>query len=388
MALPCKPPLDVVIIQNRETQFDAPLYSLIHSSAAFSLLVIYTAASGAQADQDAELGFAPRWDHLRSGAYPAFVLPSSTLPALVRLAWQLRRLRPSLVVICGYYPRSQLLLAVLLRALGLRIGLRSDNTLRHTQLAGLRGRLRRLVVGQVQRLFHTWHPVGEQAHAYLRTLSGSHRPTYRFAYAVDNDWFASESQRSRQQREAFLQSLDWPAQAFVVLGIMKWTDREDPLTLVEGFRRFAQREPLARLVLIGDGPLHQRVMAACRPLAGLVHCPGYVAYSQLPLWYGRADVFVHPAPDEPWGCSVNEALACGLPVLAAEGVGAATECLATFSCGSQFANQDPGELADQLQGLAAQADRAALQSAAVQAAECWHYRHSIEALSLALHPSN
>ena len=50
-------------------------------------------------------------------------------------------------------------------------------------------------------------------------------------------------------------------------------------------------------------------------------------YSQLPDWYGRADVFVHPAPDEPWGVSVTEALACGVPVIAAEGVGAASEMM-------------------------------------------------------------
>jgi glycosyltransferase involved in cell wall biosynthesis len=384
MALPCTPPLDLVIIQNKETQFDAPLYSLIHSSAPFSLLVIYTAASGAHANEDAELGFSPAWDHLQAGAYPSWLLPSPALPALLRLAWQLKRLQPSLVVICGYYPRSQLLLALLLRALGLRIGLRSDNTLRHTQLSGLRGRVRRLVVGRIQRLFHTWHPVGEQAHAYLHSLSGTHRPSYRFAYAVDNDWLARESELSRHRRIGFLQSLGWPAEAFVVLGIMKWTEREDPLTLVEAFRLLAQREPLARLVLIGDGPLRERVMAACRPLAGSVHCPGFVAYSQLPLWYGRADVFVHPAPDEPWGCSVNEALACGLPVLAAEGVGAATEILASSACGSLFANQEPAQLADQLLQLAEQHDRSSLRMRAKQAANHWHYDLTISAFESSL----
>ena len=384
MALPCKPPVDLVIIQNKETQFDAPLYSLIHRSAPFSLLVIYTAARIAEANEDAELGFAPAWDHLQNAAYPSWVLPHTGPLAIAQLAQQLHNLRPRLVVICGYYPRSQLWLALWLRALGMHIGLRSDNTLLHTQLTGLRGWLRRLVVGRIQRLFHTWHPVGEQAEAYLRTLSGTRRPSHRFAYAVDNDWFARESDRSRRQRAAFLQSLGWPAEAFVVLGIMKWTEREDPLTLVEAFRQLASRDPMARLVLIGEGPLRERVMEALRPLAGSVHAPGYLPYSQLPLWYGRADVFVHPAPDEPWGCSINEALACGLPVLAAEGVGAAAEMLMSSSCGSLFANHDAVQLADQLVQLAAQQDRTSVRTAARLAAARWHYGHTVEAFVHAL----
>jgi len=44
--------------------------------------------------------------------------------------------------------------------------------------------------------------------------------------------------------------------------------------------------------------------------------PGYVDYSNLALYYGSAQVFVHMPQQEPWGISVGEAMACGLPVAA------------------------------------------------------------------------
>ena len=150
----------LVIIQNRETQFDAPLYALIHQQQRFGLEVIYTTPASLNSECDDELGFAPRWDHLQGRPYPHRHLRSTSPLAIWRLARQLRRQRPQLVVICGYFPRCQLLLAILLRLMGQRIGLRSDNTLSHTTFHGLRGRLRRLGIGPIQRLFHTWHPVG------------------------------------------------------------------------------------------------------------------------------------------------------------------------------------------------------------------------------------
>ena len=179
----------LIVVQNRETQFDAPLYDLIWRQTDLSLTVIYTTTADASSTQDSELGFAPGWDHLAGRHYPHRFLQKTSPLAIWHLARSIRSEEPGLVVICGYFPRSQLLLAVFLRLLGQRIGLRSDNTLSHTTFHGLRGKFRRLCVGPVQRLFHTWHPVGDQALTYLRTHSGVNRPSYRFAYAVDNEWF-------------------------------------------------------------------------------------------------------------------------------------------------------------------------------------------------------
>jgi glycosyltransferase involved in cell wall biosynthesis len=227
--------------------------------------------------------------------------------------------------------------------------------------------------------------VGNQALAYLRELSGNDRPSYRFAYAVDNDWFASRSTVERSGRAQWLIDCGWPADAFVVLGIMKWTEREDPLTLVRAFGHLQCHCPRARLVLVGDGPLRGLVQQAIAPIAPLVHCPGFVPYSTLPQWYGYADVFVHPCPDEPWGVSVNEAMACGLPVLAAAGVGAGDELVEPGCNGLRFNNGDDLTLAKQLQQLADHPDHLrAMGTAARQTVASWSYEVSMAQLQQAL----
>jgi glycosyltransferase involved in cell wall biosynthesis len=42
---------------------------------------------------------------------------------------------------------------------------------------------------------------------------------------------------------------------------------------------------------------------------------------ELPRWYAFASAFVHPSLLEPWGLVVNEAAACGLPLLVSERAG-------------------------------------------------------------------
>lgn len=385
MAIPIDRP-SLVIVQNRETQFDAPLYALIHQQQRYRLEVIYTTPSRQGSETDAELGFAPQWNHIKRRAYPYRYLRNIGPLAILHLARQLRRQQPQLVVVCGYFPRCQLLLAVLLRLMGQRIGLRSDNTLTHTTFDGLRGKLRRLGIGPIQRLFDTWHPVGQQAHSYMRTLSGCERPSYRFAYAVDNDWFASAAADSRVERPILFSHLGWPEDSFVVLGILKWHPREDPLTLVRGFSLLHARCRRARLLLVGDGPLRETIHAELCPLGSVVYTPGYVAYNELPRWYAMADVFVHPSPDEPWGVSVNEAMACGLPVVAAEGVGSAHELIQRGVTGAVFANGDSLGLAEEL--IALEASPALCQSmgeSSIRAIDAWHYRHTINSFQHVIH---
>lgn len=376
-----------MIVQNRETQFDAPLYARISRDGQIDLTVLYSepAPGHGGAAEDPEIGRAPAWDHLEPGAYRTACSPRGGLGAALWMARRLRRLRPDLVIVAGYYPRSHLLLSLLLRAGGQPIGLRSDNTLQHTRFPGWRGRLRRRLIGWIQRLFTTWHPVGEQAEAYLRTLSGTTRPSFPFPYAVDSQWFAGCAAATRRHRAAFLSERGWPAEAFVVLGIMKWSEREDPLTLIEAFRQLAGGHSQARLILVGDGPLRPQVEASLAGLTDQVFCPGYAPYSSLPHWYGLADVFVHPAVDEPWGVSVNEALACGLPVVASTGVGAAAELLRPAGCGLEFPSGDAGALAAAIERLLQEpALRQRCAQAAREVAEAHDSAHAIDQFEAAL----
>jgi len=254
------------------------------------------------------------------------------------VAADIAAMNPDLIILCGYYPPLHASLARLLGKRGVRIGLRSDNTLQHSDFSGLKGLAKRMILPRCLRRYDTWHPVGSLARNYLETISGIQKPTFLFPYSVDVDWFARISDKFRRQRSELRQELGLADTDFVMLGIMKWHEREDPLTLLRAFARLHRNYPNARLILVGDGPLRDEVNKLTRKMKTAVVLPGYQPYSALPRFYALGDVFVHPAPDEPWGVSVQEAMACGVPVIVAEGVGAKVDLVEEGKTGFVFPN--------------------------------------------------
>jgi glycosyltransferase involved in cell wall biosynthesis len=107
-----------------------------------------------------------------------------------------------------------------------------------------------------------------------------------------------------------------------VLWIGRLMADKDPLTALDAFARAAERMPDARLwMAYGDAPLEAEVrarIAADPRLAARVRLLGRVPHARIPDLCSAADVFLSCSRREGSGYAVLEALACGLPVLAAD----------------------------------------------------------------------
>ena len=97
-------------------------------------------------------------------------------------------------------------------------------------------------------------------------------------------------------------------------------DREKNLEeLIATFdEHIAEGDPEATLTLIGAGHDHDNLKALAKRSrhADRIFFPGEVAHGSLVDWYAHADVFVYTSLSETFGNVVNEALWCGLPVVA------------------------------------------------------------------------
>lgn len=367
----------LTIVQNRPTQFDMPLYARMWDSDEWDLQVYYTDADDLQAS-DAELGRAPQWDHTSLLTDHGIYLTPAERKDLKGLVDRIALHRPAHVILSGYYPRLHARLVGPLKRRGLRIGLRSDNTLPHGDFDGLKGVAKRMLLPFWLSRYHCWHPVGSLARAYLEKLAVRQRPVFPFPYAVDVDWLDRESAEYRKQSVEHRRRLGLAIDDFVVLGIMKWHPREDPMTLLRAFSVLRKQKENMKLVLIGDGPLREEVNQLADEMNGSVILPGYQPYSQLPLFYAISDVFVHPAVNEPWGVSVQEAMACNLPVLVAEGVGARFDLLQEGVSGGTFVNGDFAALAGHLLELASDnRKRTSLAIAAAHSARRMDYNFTL-----------
>ena len=134
---------------------------------------------------------------------------------------------------------------------------------------------------------------------------------------------------------------------------------KDHATLLLAIAYVVRRRPdlrsVARLVLVGDGPLREAISAQSRTLdiADIVWLPG--ASNQVPELLQALDVFVLPSLNEGISNTVLEAMASGLPVLASA-VGGNVELVDDGVTGRLFRASDSEGLAGLLEHYLDDAD--------------------------------
>lgn len=375
------------IVLTHATQFDGPLFRFLAARGSFDLTIYYTRGEGqAFVSEDAELGTKSSWDIDVISGYQ-HVVCGEGWGGRLRFLRRIIADRPDLVIVCGYQPAFHLAVAFWVKLHGQAVGLRSDSILSYGQPGGAKGALKRWLLPKVMALYTTGHPTGSLAREYLIHFGFDEQSLFLFPYNVDNDWLGARALAATGSGEALRRSYGIPQDAFVVLGILKFVPREDPMTLLRGFVKLHEGFPRAHLVMVGDGSLRGEIEAAIRA-AGLqanVHLPGLLPYSQLPSHFVLADAFVHPARREQWGVSVNEAMACGAPVVAASTVGAGRDLIEEGVTGFIFEAGHPEALAGILAKLAeSEALRKMVAANAVGKIRAWSYAQTAREMEKAL----
>jgi glycosyltransferase involved in cell wall biosynthesis len=125
--------------------------------------------------------------------------------------------------------------------------------------------------------------------------------------------------------------------------------------LLEAVLKAAHAIPALRVRMLGRGPDRTRDFLRARVAVagqiGILDLPGDVAYHELPHELCRGHVFVLPTRNASGAESLLEAMACGLPVIACSGSGAA-EVVEPGANGLLVPPDDPNALAEALVALA------------------------------------
>ncbi|MBT9259937.1 MAG: glycosyltransferase [Clostridiales bacterium] len=110
-----------------------------------------------------------------------------------------------------------------------------------------------------------------------------------------------------------------PERTVTVLFVGRLSPDKGVDTLVEALDIALSEEPGLRARIAGDGPRALAVRRALAPhvAAGRVTLLGHVPWEAMPAEYRSADLLLFPSPTETQGLAVLEAMASGLPVVAA-----------------------------------------------------------------------
>jgi glycosyltransferase involved in cell wall biosynthesis len=165
----------------------------------------------------------------------------------------------------------------------------------------------------------------------------------------------------------------------VVLSVARLAPEKGHDTLVRAAA--AASEPRLVVALAGSGSEGERIARLAGELGvRLVLLPD-VPWERIVERYAIADVFALLSRHEPWGVVVNEAAACGLPLVLSDRVGAAYDLLEDGRNGLLVPVDDAAAAGDALRQLAADPElRRAMGSASREIVAGWGYEPSIERL--------
>jgi glycosyltransferase involved in cell wall biosynthesis len=166
---------------------------------------------------------------------------------------------------------------------------------------------------------------GKASFEYLKSLGSAEENIITAPNAVDNSFFATQAAKVKSQASQFRERLNLPSRFILFVG--RLVPEKGVFDLLEAYAKLgSDLQSEVGLVFAGDGvskkALEQRANQICR---GVVCFPGFAQREDLAGVYALADALVLPTHSDPWGLVVNEAMACGLPIIVSRVAGCAAD---------------------------------------------------------------
>lgn len=166
--------------------------------------------------------------------------------------------------------------------------------------------------------------VGENNKVYYRWVGLKEHQILFAPHAVDEARYVAKNVKHDEEAKQLLNSLNIPSQNIVFLYSGKFEYRKDLQTLINA--KILLNDMPCSLLLVGNGPDKDELIRLSKDDQN-IHFIDFVNQSKMPSIYKSADVFVLPSISETWGLGINEAMNCGLAIIASDKVGAAADLI-------------------------------------------------------------
>ncbi len=189
---------------------------------------------------------------------------------------------------------------------------------------------------------------GEQSREFAMRFGTSSQRALVLRHSIDVKHYVEESKKALRHRMATRSRLGLSGITFVYVGRL-WKGK-GLTVLLDAFHIMQQTfEDPTSLLVVGDGPEENSLRKKCEEL-GLrnVVFVGFKHKQEIPAYYAASDVFVFPTLGDPYGLVVNEAMACGLPVISSDAAGEIRERIEHGISGYIVPAGDPESLANKM----------------------------------------
>jgi glycosyltransferase involved in cell wall biosynthesis len=156
---------------------------------------------------------------------------------------------------------------------------------------------------------------GKSAFEYLRLLGSPAERIFTAPNAVDTTFFATQAEQVKREPAVFREKFGLPRRFILFVG--RLVRIKGVFDLLEAYAKLESglRSEVG-LVFAGDGVSREELVRQAKLVSPGTFCfPGFAQREDLAGLYALAETLVLPTHSEVWGLVVNEAMACGLPII-------------------------------------------------------------------------
>lgn len=349
------------ILATHPIQYHAPLFRELARREGVDLTV-YFCHRPTPAEQGEGFGVAFEWDlDLLSGYCHIFLKNVARHPTrgfwgydTPEIADTIRQEKFDFFIVHGWNNKACWQAFRACRGSGTRLGVRSDSQLPQGHI-GVDQKIKKIIKKLVYPLFigrfDLCLPYGQRSAEYFRYFGAKWIAIS--PHFVDNDLFYKEASQYAPDRPALRRQWLIPEQASCFLFCGKFQAMKRPLDSLKALQILIQREraPTAHLLMVGDGELREE----CEAFADRHNLPatfaGFLNQGEITKAYAAADCLLLPSDSETWGLVVNEAMACGLPVIVSDACGCVPDLIVEGETGYSSPCGDIEALAHRMRRL-------------------------------------
>jgi glycosyltransferase involved in cell wall biosynthesis len=337
-------PVRVLVVSEIPTPYRLPFFRRLAARPELDLTILFCAASQPDRPWELELEGVPH--EVLSGVPLTFRTRRNTFvyeinPGILR---RVRRREVDALVVGGYAVFAEQAAIALARAQRIPYLVHSESqflTQRRSVVRAVKKGVLPLVIGGAA----AGLAAGSAAARYLAHYGLDPARIRIVPNTIDVPEYAHLADEARRNAAEVRARLDVPERYHLFVGRLVEAKGLDDLLAARRLR------PFPELVVAGTGPLEKRLRAEPG-----VRVLGFQPRERLIELYALAELTAVPSRFEPWGVVINEALACGSPVVASDAVGAAVDLVRDGRDGRVFAAGDTAALADALASAPARPD--------------------------------
>jgi glycosyltransferase involved in cell wall biosynthesis len=366
--------MHIVGVFPEPTSYRAPLFDIIAARADIDLLIAYAAQTVAGRTWEVDI----RHPHV---FLSGFRLPGALkvlrheYPITPGIVGILEHNRPDVVVVSGWstFGAQAAIIWCRVRRVPYVLVVESHD---YVPRRAWRRVVKNLVVPRIVRSAAGVLVTGSLVRASMIARGAGDKQIQIFANTIDVADFKSRADALAAKRSELRTFLGIRNHDVAVVCVARLVEDKALDTLI---RAAAAAGPPVVAVLVGEGAEQQRLEELASHLGVRVVFTGVVDWNRIIEIYVASDVFALVSRHETWGVVVNEAAACGLPLVLSDHVGAAHDLLEVGQNGLLVPPDDVSATARALRELAAdETMRLRFGQRSRQIMEEWGYARSVQ----------